>query len=460
MKSRIVALVAVTAAGVFLLGAEARLHACSPHPTPKTMELLASYPDDGGVLPTDREAVLVFSTGSVYTDTPESSILWYPPQDFAAWEIGGRQDQSVAVEVLETNPQKWTGIGIPEEIREWKTSFTKKEVVRMYRLKAKAGWKSGATYRIDYQIGDVSGMVDYWEEEPTWVPHSLYFMTGTAAGPIDMLQGQLDVEFVEEYSTCLKKCWDGADCYDCQGLASVVQVFHLSSYGLSVDDATGPLVVRFHSSGTDLSSPGAYQNRAYIVLPGAPSPLDVRYYRRGPSAGEGAADGCEVCVGISVESADGTALDAPDDQCIDAYQIPKPPEPCDPDDWDYERGDEPPTLLHWPVCESETGRETGDTDVVQTDAREPPEGQPDVQAGTVPTDSISGADVGAADGGTPGGLGDSGCSAGATTPADSVWLSLALLLIQLLMVQGLRGFRRGFPVPAMGAAGRFRQRGG
>jgi len=465
MKKRVVAPLAVAAAGILLLGTEAKLRACSPYQVPKTMELVASYPGEGGMLAADRDIVLVFSIGSFYTEDV-GFPLTFPPQGFAVWDESRASPTPVAVEVIEKKPQesKWDGIGLPVEVREWGYSGGWKSVIRMYRLKAESGWTVGTTYRLDFQYGDVSGMEGPpFPEEPVWIPHSVHFTAGAPAGPLTVPAGELHVDFLKEYAECREFCEDGC-AMTCYGGAMAVQRFHLSSYGLTVDGSTGPLVIRFHSSGSDLQDTGLHATRSYIVLPGeTQSPLDLIYLRGGPILYDGyvAGDGCEVCLAITVEAPDGTILDAPAHQCLQAYQAPKPDEPCDPDDWGGGEGgeSEPPALLHWPVCGTEIVEETGGVDVFQPDADALWEGLPDLQSGTPPTDAQPGGDSATAEGAAPAGSGDKGCSSTAAAPAGSVWLSMALLLSQLLIVQGLRGRSGGGPAQAAGAAGRYRKGG-
>jgi len=62
-----------------------------------------------------------------------------------------------------------------------------------------------------------------------------------------------------------------------------------------------------------------------------------------------------------------------------------------------------------------------------------------------------------ADGG--GGTGNKGCSTGAARPADSSWLSLALLLFQLLVMRAVLAQRTGVPIPASSATESLQERG-
>ena len=421
MQNRFVAFITLAGGCLALLGGASRAEACSPYPAPRELELVASYPTDGGELPADREVVLIFSTGTFWAETPESPVHVFPPEGFAVWDTGG-EPMPVAFELKAVKHHKWNGIGIPEEIREWKTSFTKKELILVYRFIPKTAWEAGATYRIDFLNADVSGVEDPYEGEPVWVAQALQFSAGAAAGPLAVPAGELEADFEEEYVECVKYCWDGADCYDCKGVARAIQLLRLKSYEFSVDNSTGPLIVRFHSSGSDFSN--SLVPRSYIILPGEPSPLDVLYYRLGPKEGDAAGNGCEVCVTITVESIAGTILDSPDERCFQAYQIPKPDEPCDPDDWNYEEGDEPPTALHWATCEGDTV-----------------EAQPDIVADT---DHSDGLPAGAADPDETASArkGGTGCSIGAATPTESFWLSVALLLLPVFLACFLPALKR------------------
>lgn len=434
MKKELGPFMTLAVVSLLLLAGESNVEACMPWPTPRNMELVASYPAEGGGVPADREAVLIFSTGVVYTETPESGILCFPPEGFAVWDLSQNEPQPVAVDVIEAKPPayKWDGIGIPKEIRQWNPSPVKKEFIRVYRLIAKSGWKSGVAYRIDFLGADVGGIEDPHEDEPVWVSQSVHFTAADAVGPTEIAALEVEVDFEAEYATCLSHCWDGADCYNCQGLAKAVQFFHLTSYDLAADDKTGPLVVRFETSGSDFQNPATLNHRSFIVLPGAPIPHDVWHYRVGPTEGEGAGDGCQVCVSLTVESPAGVVLHAPDPRCFDAYQIPKPPEPCDPNDWDYEEGDEPPTLLHWPVCGGQAVEEGGFADT-QT--------QPDIQASPDPSGSAAG-DPGAAEASAEGNAHAKGCSSVPAAPADSSWLPSILLFLPLLLAVAFRARRR------------------
>ena len=436
-------------AACILLGSKSEAEACLPEPIPKNMELVTSYPADGGGLPADREAVLVFSTGKLNSNEAGAYAFTFPPHGFVVWDDSGALPAPVAVEVLEKKHQdsKWDGIGLPAEIREWSSSVSGKSATRVYRLKAEAGWTTGTIYRVDFEYGDVSGMRGPpFPEEPVWIPQSIHFTAGAAAGPLTVPTGELQADFEKEYAMCWESCVD--DCaMSCQGLAIAVQRFHLSSYALTVDDSTGPMIVRFYSSGSDLQDTGLYASRSYILLPDdTPSSLDLVYLRRGPIMWDDyvAGDGCEVCLAITVEAPDGTVLDASAQQCFQAYQALKPDEPCDADDWKEEGGDEPPTPLHWPTCESETGGETGTADVIQSDAGATPEGQPEIQVGTKPTDALSGGGVATEDGATPGGGGGKGCSSGAAAPPDSSWLPSILLFLPLLLAVAFRARRRRY----------------
>jgi len=421
-------------------------------PMPHEMTLVGCHPVEAGSLPEDREAVLVFSTGSVNLETPESGVPYFPPKDFSAWDVSADQPEPVALEVVEAKPmgQSWDGIGVPKEVRQWHPLLLKRESIRVYRLAAKSGWKSGIAYRIDFSNADVSGIEDPFEDEPVWTPQSLHFIAGAPVGPLGMPALTLDVEFEAEYATCISHCWDAGDCYNCKGLAKAVQLFHLTTYGLAVDDKTGPLVVRFETSGSDFQSPTMLNHGSFILLPGASMPHDIWHYRVGPTEGDYVGDGCHVCMMLAIEAPSGELLVAPAPHCFEAYKIPKPPEPCDPDDWDYEDGDQPPTLLHWPACAAQTTDDDGFTDV-----RTGPDGQriPDF------SDASEGGDPDADKAPTTGSPGTSGCSSALRARAGSSWLPPTLLLLLHLVVQALLARRRRVLVPATGATGRFRKRG-
>lgn len=406
-----------TTLGLAALAGPSPASPCSQQPVAANMEFVASFPEAGGSLPADRDAVLVFATGATHGATPESGIATREPEGFELWLLEEGSEQKLPLDIKPVNTQPhWTDVGIPSEVREWSETWDQRRVIRVFRAKPVLGWVAGAHYRIDYQVADVTGNSEapWWEAEPAWKAQSFELTAGPFAGSVKVNGGPLEATFDSQEITCYEYCWDGADCYDCQGQAATIQRFHLGGYMVHATQKTGPLVFRFRSGGADSASPELSNRRTYLVMPGEAAPLDTAYARMGPKASDSTGEGCEVCVGISVEALDKTAQDAPEPRCFEAYGLPQPDEPCDPDDWDYEDGDEPPTPLHWPACAGNAG---AGADAGRLDAT----GTADDAAGSV-------ADAAGNDPATTGAARSPGCGFTATPSAGPAWLLLLLLL--------------------------------
>ncbi|MFH1529876.1 MAG: hypothetical protein ABIK09_03970 [Pseudomonadota bacterium] len=327
-------------------------YACTIVPVGVTpWELVESYPEPGGVVPADKDVVLVFAEAQ--GSNTHNPWMSHPPQQFSIWDVNGPEQVvlQTSIQIVKAEVDLEGGAWPPAEIHECHAQFSdpwrRFTVVR--RLCPDAGWEPGHAYEIRFETADVVGLEDY-EDDPGWFVETFAFTAGPATGSPSALP-TLAVDRVAESGVCHEDCHMGIDCeFWCTGQGYMTQLFSVTSSPLKIDLTMGAVVLDLQTSGGVADPPywGAGRH-TFLLMPGASYDIDLQVHRCDRGSIE-RKETCTACLHATLESPGGELLVDAGDQCFDVYQEPSPPDPCQ--DWTEEwlDGDVITTPLSWPTC--------------------------------------------------------------------------------------------------------------